>query len=208
MSDVELDSWRAQWQTVAPPLPDLRERVERETRIMRRIVIGQLAVTVVFGGATVAWAALSRRSDAIALAVGVCVFIAIAWTIAFLLRRDAWSPATLSAAACLDLSILRCGRRRAAVAAQSVLYALILGFDLAWIYYFAREPGSRDVLSFLTSGGVVWIWPVSAILAVAAWRRRLRLSREVETLIRLRADLDFDSILGAAAESSPPPAMP
>jgi hypothetical protein len=190
MSDVELDSWRAQWQAVAPAPPDLRERVERETRLMRRVVAGEVAITIVFGGISVGWAAVSGRTDALVLAVGVCVFIAIAWMVAFLLRRDAWSPATLSTAACLDLSILRCRRQREAIAAQVVLYALILGFDLAWIYYFARDPRMRDVLSFLTSGGVAWIWPVSAGLAIAAWRRRVRLSRELEALLRLRSDLD------------------
>jgi len=189
MRDTELDSWRAQWRTAAPPPPDLKARVERETRMMRRSVAGELAVTLVFGGTTVVWAALSRRTDVVVLALGVWVFIAAAWTISYLLRRDAWAPATLSTTAYLDLSLLRCRRRRESIAAQAVLYVLILGFDLAWIYYFGREGRSRDVLSFLTSGGVEWVWPVTAMLAIAAWRGRLSLSREIETLTRLRADL-------------------
>src|SRR5262245_8001274 len=189
MSDVELESWRAQWQTAAPPPADLKARVERETRMMRRFVAGELAVTVVFGGASVVWAALSRRTDVVILAIGVWVFIAAAWTISFLLRCDAWSPATLSTAAYLDLSILRCRRRHEAIVGQAALYALILGFDLAWIYSFGREPGSRDLLSFLTSGSVAWVWPMTAVLAISAWRWRLRLSLELQTLTRLRASL-------------------
>jgi hypothetical protein len=193
MNDVELELWRAQWQTAAPPPPDLRDRVERETRMMRRFVVGEIVVTLVFGGGSVTWAVLSRRTDAMLLALGVWVFIAVAWTISFLLRRDAWSPVTLSTAAFLDLSILRCRRRREAIVAQGVLYVLILAFDLAWIYFFGREPGSRDVPSFLTSGSVVWVWLVTAMIGIAALRRRQRLTRELETLTRLRVGLDNDT---------------
>ncbi len=141
-------------------------------------------------GGSLTWAVLSRRTDAAVLALGVWVFIAVAWTISILLRRDAWSPSTLSPPAFLDLSILRCRRRREAIAAQAVLYVLILAFDLAWIYFFGREPGSRDLPSFLVSGSVAWVWAVTAALAIAAGRRRLGLSRELEMLTRLRADLE------------------
>jgi hypothetical protein len=193
MNDVELESWRAQWQTVAAPPPDLKDRVQRETRIMRRVVVGELVVTLVFGGGSVTWAVLSGRTDAIVLAVGVWVFIAVAWTISILLRRDAWSPATLSTAAFLDLSILRCRRRREAIAAQAILYVLILAFDLAWIFFFEQEAGSRGVGSFLTSGNVVWVWLVTTVLGIAAISRRRKLSRELERLTRLRADLEGDA---------------
>lgn len=193
MNDVELESWRAQWETAVPPPADLKDRVDRETRMMRRFVVGEVLVTLVFGGGSVAWAALSRRTDALVLAFGVWVFIAVAWTISILLRRDAWSPATLSTAAFLDLSILRCRRRREAIAAQGVLYVLILAFDLAWIYYFGREPASHDAASFLTSGSVLWVWLITAVLAIAAARWRQKLGRELETLTRLRASLDRSS---------------
>jgi len=193
MNDVELESWRAQWQSVAPPPRDLKDRVERETRMMRRFVIGELVVTLVFGGGSVTWAVLAGRTDAVVLAIGVWVFIAVAWTISILLRREAWSPATLSTAAFLDLSILRCRRRRAAIAAQAILYVVILAFDLAWIYLFGQEPGSRDVKSFLTSGNLVWLWMVTTVLGIAAIRHRHKLSRELETLTHLRADLEGDT---------------
>jgi hypothetical protein len=200
MNDGELESWRAEWQTVAPPPLDLKDRVERETRSMRRVVVGELVVTLVFGGGSVTWAVFASRTDAIVLAVGVWAFIAVAWTIAILLRRDAWSPATVSTAAFLDLSILRCRRRREAIVAQAVLYVLILAFDLAWISFFVQEPGSPDAVSVLTSGDVVWIWLVTAVLGVAAVRGRRGLSREIETLTRLRADLEGDPGHGRGEE--------
>jgi hypothetical protein len=186
MNDVELESWRAGWQAAVTPPIDLKARVERETRMMRRFVVGEVLITLAFGGGSLAWALATRRTDAIVLAIGIWVFLAIAWAISFLLRRDAWAPTTLSTAAFLDLSILRCRRRHEAVAAQAALYVLILAFDLAFIYFFGRERESRHLVTFLTSGGVAWIWPVTAVLGFAALKWRRRLGRELDALVRLR----------------------
>jgi hypothetical protein len=185
-ADVELESWRRHWQAAGPVPPDLKVRVERETRRMRRFVVTEVIVTIVFGGGSVAWVVLSYRTDALVLAIGIWAFIAAAWTMSFLLRRDAWAPAALSTAAFLDLLILRCRRRREAVIAQSVLYAMILAFDLAWIYWERPEHASQGAVSFLTSSGVAWVWLITAALAVAAVRQRRRLARELGTLTNLR----------------------
>jgi hypothetical protein len=187
-ADVELDLWRRQW-TAEPYDPSaLRQRVERETRAMRWFVMAEIAVTIVFGGGTLTWAALSARTDALVLAVGVWVFIAMAWTISFLLRRGAWAPVTATTTAFLELSILRCRRRRESIVAQSVLYVLIVGFDLTWIY-FARPSRAAGVAAFLTSGEIAWVWVVTIVLAATAvWQRR-RLGRELETLTRLQRQI-------------------
>jgi hypothetical protein len=198
-ADVELESWRRHWQTASPVPADLKGRVERETRWMRRFIVIRVIVTLAFGGGSVAWVVLSHRTDALVLAIGIWAFLAVAWAISFLLRRDAWAPAALSTAAFLDLSILRCRRRREAVIAQSVLYTMILAFDLAWIYSGSPEHVSEGVVSFLTSSGVAWVWLVTAALAVAAVRQRQRLARELETLTNLRQTTE-DGLGNAEAE--------
>jgi len=182
--DVELDSWRRNWHAGQPAAPDLRARVERETRRMRRFVIIEVIITIVFCGGTLGWTLLSRRTDALVLTVGVWFFTAAAWAISYLLRRDAWAPATLTTAAFIDLSILRCRRRYESVVAQAILYVFILTFDLAWIY-----TGRADriaLLPFLTSPGVAWVWMVTALLAAAAVAQRHRLRRELQGLESLR----------------------
>jgi|SRR5262245_2420763 len=188
--DRELDAWRREWQAESPPLPDLKARVERETRMMRWFVAAEILVTVVIGGGSVALAVLSPAMDMVLLAIGVWVFIAIAWTISFLLRRGAWAPATATTSAFLDLSILRCRRRREAVLAQAVLYALILGFDLVWIYFSAAPATRHGAVAFLTGPAIAWIWLVTAVLGVAAVRYRRRLTRELETLTGLRQQVN------------------
>ena len=186
--DVELESWRRSWHAAPAAVPDLRARVERETRTMRRFVVGEVIITVVFCGGTLAWTLLSRRTDALILAIGVWFFTAVAWTISYLLRRDAWAPAALTASAFLDLSILRCRRRYESIIAQSILYVSILTFDLAWLY--AGRADRIDIVPFLTSPGVAWVWLVTAALGFVALMYRRRLARELERLGTMRRQFD------------------
>jgi hypothetical protein len=187
--DLELETWRHHWQSASIVRVDLRERVERETRMMRRFVWAEVAVTMVVGGGAVGWAALSRRIDVLVLAIGTWAFIAIAWTISSQLRRGAWTPATATTSAFLELSILRCRRRREALIAQVVLYFLILGFDLAWIYSERTQRTPVDPIIFLTTGVVLWVWAITGALAIIAARYRRRLDRELQNLLRLQQQI-------------------
>jgi len=156
--------------------------------MMRRFVIVDVIITVVFCGGTLGWTLISRTTDALVLAIGVWFFTAVAWTISYLLRRDAWAPATLTTTAFLDLSILRCRRRHESIVAQSVLYVLILAFDLAWIY--AGRADRASLIPFLLSPGVAWVWVVTAVLAGIAVLQRRRLGRELARLGELRRQFD------------------
>jgi MFS family permease len=190
MNDVELDSWRAEWHRAGTPASDLKDRVKRETRTMRRWLVAETVVTLVFGVGSLMWALLSRRMDVVVLACGIWLFIAMAWAISVLLHRDTWSPQSLTAMAFLDLSILRCRRRRDAVGAQAFLCVVIILFDLAWSYWFEPQQHSRGIVSFLTNGNIVWIWLGAAALGIVALKWRGRLTRELATLVRLRINID------------------
>jgi len=187
--DVELDTWRHGWQASAVVPTDLQRRVERETHRMRWFFAGEVAITLAFGGGSLAWAVLSRRTDVSVLAIGIWVFLAIAWTLSLLLRRGAWTPMSTTTTAFLELSILRCRRRRESIVAQAVLYLMILAFDLTWIYL-ARSPAARpQPLAFLTSGGLVWVWVLTAVLGVLAVWQRGKLDRELQNLTMLRRQI-------------------
>jgi hypothetical protein len=187
-TDLELEAWRRDWRAESSPPLDLRARVERDTRRMRWGVAAEVLVTVVYGLGSLGWAVVSRRSEALALSIGVWTFIAIAWTISLVLRRGAWAPVTSTTAAFLELSILRCRRKREAILGMAVLYVLILAFDLAWISAVRGRWAPSDLRILLTTGGMVWVWPITLALgALAAWQRR-RLRRELVTLTRIRLE--------------------
>ena len=105
-----------------------------------------------------------------------------------LLRRGAWQPATATTAAFMEISILRCERGLQAIRAQALLFVLILGFDLVWLYAYRAET---NLWTFLTRPAVVLIaWVGTAIAAVAAFWYRRHLRRERESLLRLRRELE------------------
>ena len=156
---------------------------------MRRFVVGEIIVTIIFGGGSLAGCA-SLRTDVFVLALGVWAFIAIAWTISFLLRRGAWTPLTATTMAFVELSILRCRRRRESIVAQALLYFMILGFNLTWIH-FARGPAAgRPVIAFLTGSEFAWVWAITLALGVVAIKQRQRLAREFGTLMDLRLQIE------------------
>ncbi len=59
--DTELGTWRRQWQSGDVIPSGLQQRVERETRHIRRARYGEIAVTVIMGGGATAWALISQR---------------------------------------------------------------------------------------------------------------------------------------------------
>lgn len=187
-TDSELEMWRRQWQAGTAVPPDLKQRVEREIRRRRYGVVGAIAVTIAFGLGVPAWAIASRRADVAVLAVAVWVFIAITWTVSWRLSRGLSKPAAATTAAYLDFSILSCQRRRSSIAAASVLYVVMLTFNLVWRYQ--AQPTPPGVWTFLTSMRIVIAGVITAALAVlAAWSRR-RLAREHRNLVSLRRQLE------------------
>jgi hypothetical protein len=188
-TDVELEAWRRDWQAASPPILDLKAKVDRQTRMMRWAVVADIIVTIAIGGGTLALALRSPRTQMLVLTIGAWIFIGIAWAMSFLLRRGAWAPVTATTTAFLDLSILRCRRRREALVAQALLYVMILTFDLVWIYL-ASAPDSRPgAMAFLMSPVILWIWVVTGALGALAVRHRRKLSRELAALTRLRQQI-------------------
>jgi hypothetical protein len=189
-ADRELELWRQQWQTYTTVPPDLRSRMERQTRMMRLHVVAQVAVTMIFGMGSVVWALASSRRDVVVLAVAIWVFVGIAWTFSLANRRGTWEPATSTTAAFLDLFIIRCQRRLRALAFSSLLYIVMLSFNLAWIYHDLTRRSALGLWTFLTSKSNLVVWVVTVALGVLAASRRRTLNTQLSNFITLRRQLD------------------
>ncbi len=184
--DAELDAWRQEWQSNAPVLPDLSAKVRRQTRFMRLMVAMEILVTVVIGGGSIVLAVLAGQTDFLVLTAAVWVFIAAAWTFAFLNRRGCWAPEALNTAAFLELSIRRCRADLSRVIFGVVLYFVEILFCLTWIYHHDAREVAITPGEFLRSTNciVVGVVTVAFMAYSIAYRRRKR--AELASLLKLK----------------------
>lgn len=187
--DSELELWRREWQAETAVPADLRGRVERQSRSMRILLLGDILVTVVIGGGVTAWALRAPQPDKLVLAVATWVFIAIAWAFGMANRRGIWSPAALNTSAFLDLCIRRCRAMIVATSFGTALYFGELLFCLAWIYHHLSQRAPLPLRTFLGSGTVLFVWACTALfIGFVVWYRR-RKQAELRYLLDLRQEL-------------------
>jgi len=184
--DPELDTWRHQWQARDAMPAGVRRRVERDILWMRLGLLSAVAVTVIFGGGTTAWALVSGDAGIAVVAVATWVFIAVTWAVSLTIEGGLgqWKPASTTTAAFLEFSIARRIATRRGIVAAAVLYAAFSAFMLAWRFQNPAAEAATDVWSYLAARSI--FWTITALLAVVAvWRWRA-LGRELEVLHDLR----------------------
>jgi hypothetical protein len=165
--DRELEAWRAEWQADTEVPADLRRKVARDTRFMRLMLACEVLVTVTIGGGYTLAAVQQPRFEMWILAGAVWVFIAAAWIISVIARRGNWSPAAVTTAEFVDLSIRRCRGKLMAMRFGLWLYFVQMAFCLAWIY---RDPARR-----VPAPAIIFAVVTPAVLVgMARYRRRLR----------------------------------
>jgi ABC-type Mn2+/Zn2+ transport system permease subunit len=180
--DVELEQWRDQWQSAseAPALDDLSKRVARESRFLRMMLLGDILVTVVIGGAVIVYAMLDPRPATAILVAATWLFIAVAWFFGLSNRKSTWSPSSSTTAAFLDLSIRRCrGNLRASVFG-AVLYLVEMAFCLSWLY---RETS-------LSSTVMISIALITLLLAALLIVYRKKKRADLNYLLNLQHELE------------------
>ena len=175
-ADTELDIWRRQWQSENSVPPDLRRRVERQSRWMRVMVAGDVLVTLVIGGGTIVLALRAPHPEMLLLAVATWLFIASAWAARWILNRGLWSPPAVHTEAFLELLIKRCRARLAASLFGAALYLCEIAFCAAWLYRYSSPVAWMPV----------WLGLVTALFfgSLAWYRRRQR--AELAWLLALR----------------------
>jgi hypothetical protein len=171
--DTELETWRREWQSETAVPPDLRRRVERQSRWLKIGIAADILVTVAIGGGVVALAARWPQSDMLLLAAATWTFIAAAWAFRLAITRGLWSPAAIDTASFVDLSIKRCRAQLKATVFGAGLFVCEMAFCLGWIYRYSapRAP----LVSWLLRGSLIniLIWPFSLVFfGLLVWYRR------------------------------------
>lgn len=200
-NDVEFEQWREQWRAQETTLPDLRRTVERESRVMRLRVVGQVAVTVIFGFGSAGWAVSSRRSDVVVLAVAMWTFLTAAWAFSLTNTKGLWAPDAETTDAFLRLSMLRRRRRLHAITFSSLLYVVILSFNLVWLYHHRSHVAPLSIQDFLSSRSAIAAWVLTVALARWAVYYRRSMQRELKNLSEIRRRLDVSATFDERAVS-------
>jgi hypothetical protein len=182
--DAELEQWRSQWQSAseAPALADLSKRVARESRSLRMMLLADMLVTVVIGGAVIVYAIRDPRPATAILVAATWLFIAVAWFFGLSNRRATWSPSASTTSAFLDLSIRRCRGNLRAVTFGIVLYVVEMAFCLSWIFH---ETGFSRML-------LITITLVTLIFATFLFIYRKRKLADLAYLLNLQRDLQSE----------------
>lgn len=131
----DFGSLKRQWQSAAPPLPDvaaLRERVASDTRAHWRALLAVTVMTVLILSGSLIFA-LRSADEAAWLSFGFSVlFATLVWSVALWMSRGTWRPRDDTIAAALDLSIRRCRSMILAAPVGIALYVVGLVGSLAW----------------------------------------------------------------------------
>ena len=189
--DAELEVLREEWQSGTTVSLDLRQKVARQSRLMRIAVVGDILVTVTIGGGVIAYAVRSTQPDAVLLAIATWLFLAAAWSFSLTVNRGAWSPASMDMAAFLDLSVRRCRGRLTAVRFAAVLFVTEIVFCLDWIYnhsYRQQMPLLRWLLFSSASIDIVWLITLGFFAGLVWYRRRKR--AELINLLDLQKQME------------------
>jgi hypothetical protein len=188
--DPELDAWRRQWQARDQVPQDLRQRVEREIRAARYEYVVPVAITVLFGGGTLAWAVVSARFADYVLAAGTWVFIVVTWVTSLVLSRRLGAgaaPAAITTTAFLEYMLAICRGRRAAIVTAAVLYPIFFVFMVVWRYQTLPLASIGD---FLVSGPVLFFLGVTVVLALVGRLVYRRLGTELDGLRTMRRQFE------------------
>jgi len=112
-TDVELESWRRQWQSRSEPAVDadvielLRRRVLRETRSNKLMLVWPILVTILVGGWITSRALRTGQGLDVLLAIEGWIFIVVMWAGCMWIARGTWRPLADTTAAFVEVSIRR-----------------------------------------------------------------------------------------------------
>lgn len=194
-TDVELESWRRQWQSRANAGVDagaaerLRLRVLRETRSLKVNLIWPILVTLVVSSWITSRALRTGQTLDVVLAIEGWIFIVVIWTGCLWITRGTWRPLADTTAAFVDVSI----RRREANLRGLTFGACLYVGQLAFVVIALGAASPSGIVPVLTSSYMIvvgWIGVPCGLVALHWFRRRQR--ADLERLRELKRQLQSD----------------
>jgi hypothetical protein len=193
--DRELDLWREQWRSVAPPSPEFQRQVQNGIKVQnRRFWLGNLlAAGGVVGMLIFASSQLSQQASRLekGQATGVCVLVFVAITCRLWFLRGTWRAETQSIRAFAEL-----WHRRVLSQIRRIQIGIYLA--IGWIVFCAALAAAN----WATIGFEVRAHPIaclSLILVIAimlpviwfwaTWLRRRKIA-ELDEVTRLLEEMD------------------
>ncbi len=166
--DLELDEWKSLWQTETEIPADLRHKANRQLRRMRIMLIGDVAVTIVMGGAVIAWAITSKEPPVRLLASWVWLTLIAAWLFRWFNDRGNWSGTAPNTEVFLQLL-----QRRYRATLRNMKFGYALGavqllFSSTWVYFELNRSGPITVWEFLTLKASLAAWLCIVLLLTGA----------------------------------------
>ena len=186
--DLELENWKSLWQTDVQVPADLREKANRQLRRMRTMLVADIGVTVVMGGAAIAWAMTPKQPPVRLLASWVWMTLIAAWLFRWFNDRGNWTGAAPNTEVFLELL-----QRRYRASLRSLKFGYALGvvqllFSSAWVYFELNRNAPITILQFLTLKANLAAWSCALLLFVGAVRFSRKLERELAYVRQLRSD--------------------
>lgn len=137
--DRELDLWREQWSSVAPPSPEFQRQVQKKIKVQnRRFWLGNLLAVAGVAGMLIFAVLLSHQSSRIerGRAIGVFVLLSVAVTCRLWLMRGTWRAETQSTRAFVEL-----WRRRVLSRIRGLQIGIYL--SIGWLVFCAALAGAN-----------------------------------------------------------------
>jgi hypothetical protein len=194
-SDVELETWRREWQSGSQFAADittageLRARVLRETSGIKLGLTVPILVTLVAGGTVLSRALRTGQSLDVLLAIECWIFIVVVWVGSLRIARGTWRPLGDTTAAFVDVSI----RRREAYLRGATFGVCLYVAQLAFMVIAIAEASPAGIVGTLTSRSVIvfgWL-ALPGIVAAVYWFCRWQRA-DLERLHRLEDQLRND----------------
>ena len=191
-TDIELESWRRQWQAGpasaidADAVESLRRRVLRETRANKLGLVGPILVTILVGAWVISRALRTGQGLDVLLAIEGWVFIFVMWAGCLWIARGTWQPLADTTAAFVEVSI----RRREANLRGATFGACAYVVQVVFVVLALGVASPAGFAPLLTSAYVIvtgWIG-VPVGLVVLGWFRRGQRA-DLERLRELKGQL-------------------